>query len=302
MTLARRHNVEPAPLRTTRTSSVRVAAPKRRVAVAVLSVFLVLAVSFGAGGFVQQQKAKATVPVTDLFCVTCYLNRLLDEVDEITVDQIRKLVIKEITKKVIEKVIYGEGGGTGIGGALGTSGGGSGAFINDYAQFLYVAASEDVRSYIDSAYSQYLPSYISPDAKTVAQDRFDPNYSPIPSDCVDFRTIGDDDPEAFEKWLKALQPGCYDASASAFLIQVSEKKYAEIVEASKTEALANAGTAAKDEKTNKLKQSGIVYQGIVQGALEAVYNVQTQSESAVSQIIGALVDQVMDEILSEVSE
>ncbi|MFO0702856.1 MAG: hypothetical protein U0514_03280 [Candidatus Andersenbacteria bacterium] len=36
----------------------------------------------------------------------------------------------------------------------------------------------------------------------------------------------------------------------------------------------------------------------MQGAIEAVYQVQTNSQSAVSQIIGALVDQVIDQILS----
>jgi len=303
MTFARRHAAGSAPLATVPVQTGRSRrSSKARVGAAVIGVVLVLALSFGAGGVVQQQRARATLPVISLFGVTDYLNRLLDEVDEITVDQIRKLIIKEITKKVIEKVIYGEGGGTGIGGALGTSGSGSSAFINDYYQFLFAASSEDVRGYIDEAYSKYLPSYISPEAKQVALDRFDPNYNPIPDDCVDFRTISADDPDAFEKWLRALQPGCYDSSAAMFLIEKSDKKYQEAVEAAKAEAEANNGLVSKDEKSNKLKQSGVVYEGIVQGALEAVYDVQTSSNSAVSQIIGALVDQVIDEVLTGVAE
>ncbi|MFO0702855.1 MAG: hypothetical protein U0514_03275 [Candidatus Andersenbacteria bacterium] len=123
MSIAGRHSVANAvartPLHTLPAQPARRpgAADRARRWMFAAAVALVLAGSFGVGGFVQQQKAKALIPVTDIFCVTCYLNRLLDEADQITVDQVRKIVIKEITKKVIEKIIYGNNGGVGIGGA-----------------------------------------------------------------------------------------------------------------------------------------------------------------------------------------
>ena len=120
---------------------------------------------------------------------------------------------------------------------------------------------------------------------------------------MDVRTIDfKNDPQALVKLDRAAQSGCNDQSALAILTGISSEKSQQIVEASKTEAIANKGVVSKDEKTNELKQSGIVYEGIVQGAIEAVYNVQTESQSAVSQIIGALVDQVIDEILSQTSD
>jgi hypothetical protein len=111
---------------------------------------------------------------------------------------------------------------------------------------------------------------------------------------IDFQN----DPEASTKFLLALQFGCNNASAAAILYELSIDKFDELSNAAEAEAIANSGAVSKDED-NKLTQSGIVYEGIVQGALSALYAVQYNNESAVSSIIGAFLDQVLDEILDQ---
>ena len=265
--------------------------------VGILMSIGVVAGAYGLGGVVKQQQAKAVFPVEVLLDFARVLEFVEVEAQEITVDQIRKMVIEQATKKVIEKIIYGGGGVSD--GSSAFSGNGEGSFIIDYSQYLYREPEKDVRAYVDVLYDKYLPSYIDSSIKKHARERYDPDYSPIPSDCVDIETIDPNASGAHGDLLKSLQFGCNDLSAAAFLYGASDGRFQELTNAAEAEAIANSGVLAKNEETNKLEQSGVVYEGIVQGALAAVYNVQTESESAISSIIGAFLDQVLDEILSQ---
>src|SRR3990167_8269415 len=159
MSLFLRHQSFKDPLRLAVVRSTGVPPHGKKRLVGIIAAVAVLVFGFVIGGLFANQKVRAQVETNELVSVPADLNRLLDEIDQISVDQIRKIVIKEITKKVIEKVIYGDNGGIGIGGALGSSGNGSGAFVQDYARFLYTAANEDTQRFIDVSYDKYFPNY-----------------------------------------------------------------------------------------------------------------------------------------------
>jgi hypothetical protein len=262
----------------------------------ILTAVVVTSVGFGLTARKEAQAQVINFTIGDLMRE---LEFYIVEEQEILVDLIRKVIIEQITKNVIERVIGGQNGGIGGGGG-GTSGNGSGAFISDYSQFLYVEAAIDTQNSIDDRYSGDLPTYMDPAVRQLALDSFDPDYNLVPDDCVDMSTIDiANDPDALIKLDKSLNFGCNELSAQYYLLMRAAQQYALVVNASEVEALANAGAVKKDEDTNELKQSGIVYQGIVQGALAAVYNVHTENESAVASILGAFADQLIDQILDQ---
>ena len=122
MSLFLRHQSFKDPLRLAVVRSTRVPPHGKKRLVGIIAAVAVLVFGFVIGGLFANQKVRAQVETNELVSVPADLNRLLDEIDQISVDQIRKIVIKEITKKVIEKVIYGDNGGGGGGGGPGFSG------------------------------------------------------------------------------------------------------------------------------------------------------------------------------------
>ena len=189
---------------------------------------------------------------------------------------------------MIDKIIGGENGGV--------AGEGS-AFINDYGQYIYGETNKDVRSFIDDEFDRQFPSHIDPGIKEGVKRQYDRSASYIASDCVDAQTIdfrGDDD--ALNKLMRSLQPGCNEVTAQVILQNQSRNYALALVEQAKTEAAANEGLTIKDEKNNTLKKSGVELEGLIQGAEQAVYDVQTRSESAVSSVIGSFVDKIIEEL------
>lgn len=231
------------------------------------------------------------------------LSRILEffeiELQEISVDLVRKIVIEQVTKKMIEKIIGGQQGGIG-GNTSAASNNGQGGMIADYGQFIFYEANKDVLTYIDEEFERQFPSTIDASIKDAIKQQYEVNPQYVPDDCVDIKTIkyGSDE-DAYEKTLKAVQPGCNNLSAQVMLYELAAMKNSQIIEASKTEAVANSGLLKKDEKDNLIEQAGPVLEGIVQAMLQSVADVQTNNESAVASIIGSLVDQLLDEILDQ---
>jgi hypothetical protein len=261
-----------------------------------LTAIIVMSVGFGLSARKEAQAQVINFTIGDLMRE---LEFYITEEQEILVDMIRKVIIEQITKNVIERIIGGQNGGIGGGGG-GTSGNGSGAFISNYSQFLYTEAATDTRNFVDESYERDLPTYMDPEVTRLTIDGFDPDYNLVPDDCVDMSTIDiANDPEALIKLDLSLNFGCNELSAQYLLLMRAAQQYALVVNASEVEALANAGAVKKDEETNELKQSGIVYQGIVQGALAAMYNVHTESESAVASVLSAFADNLIDQLLDQ---
>lgn len=250
-------------------------------------------------GVVERRQAKAQIVNYTIGDISRILEFYQTEMQEISVDLVRKIIIEQVTKKMIEKVVGGNSGGIG-GGAGGTSNNGSGALVSDYRQFLYNESAKDTNEYIDSEFDRTFPSYIDPSVKDRVKKQYDPDASLVADNCVDASTIDfENDQDATKKLRAASQPGCNNLSAAAMLQDMAALQFALITDASRQEVVANAGLVKKDEKSNRLQQSGSTYEGIIQSMLQGVVDVQTNNESAYSSIIGAMVDQLLDEILDQ---
>jgi|GEM_PF-5067283 len=260
-----------------------------------LSSLLLIAVLVGTGflyDFSRPKKAQATgIPVIEEFDIQGWIRFFQTEAQEITVDQVRKIVIEQITKKVIDKIIEGNAGGV--------AGGGS-AFVRDYSHYIWDQAANDNGSFIDDEYDALFPSYIDPALKQDLKGIYNGSFDVVPNDCIDIDSISfDTDPDALNKVQKYLQFGCNNATAMALLRQQAALNYYAITQASQTELQANQGFANKDEDTNEIKKPGTIYDSAISGAIQAVYDVQTNNQSALSSIIGSFVDQLIDEIIDE---
>lgn len=239
----------------------------------------------------RPQKAQAQIINFTTLDIQRWIEFWQTESQEITVDQIRQIVIKEVTKKMIEKIIGGENGGVA---------GGSSAFVDDYYQYLYTENEGDTREFIDNEFDRLFPSYIDPSIKEAIKDQYSSDANFIPTDCVDVRSIDFlNDPDAADQLARAAQIGCNEISSQLVLHAQALGYNALLQKQAELELESNDGLVNKDEDSNTLKQSGVVYSGIIQGALEAVYGVQINNESAISSIIGAFVDQMLDEILDQ---
>jgi hypothetical protein len=238
----------------------------------------------------KPKPTEATVPAAILIDIQRWIEFFKDEEFKITKDEVRQIIIKEVTKKMIEKIIGGEQGGV--------AGGGK-AFVDDYYQFLYTDNEKDTRRYVDDEFDRLFPSYIDSSIKQAVKDMYDQNAQLVPDDCIDVRTIDfANDPDAAKKLIKASQFGCNEITAQAILYSQSLGYQALLQKQAELELQSNAGLVVKGEDNN-LEQSGWVLQGIISGALAAVYNVQVNNESAISSIIGSFVDQLLDEILDK---
>jgi len=260
----------------------------RQLALAMAAVaLLVSSLYYGA---IKPKEAKAQVINYTVGDMQRWIEFYQLEAQEVTVDQIRQIVIKEVTKKMIEKIIGGEQGGI--------AGGGS-AFVDDYYKYMFTDTEKDTRAYIDDEFDRLFPSYIDSSIKQAIKDEYDQSAELVPDDCVDIRTINfASDPDATTKLVKAAQFGCNELSAQIMLHAQALGYEALMQKAAELELQSNQGLVNKGED-NKLKQSGVVYSGIIQGALEAVYGVQINNESAISSVIGAFVDQLLDELLDQ---
>jgi hypothetical protein len=258
-----------------------------------------LSVAMGLGVFgVSKREASAQFAVEVILDIPRIEQFFETEIQEIAKDQIRKTIMEQVTKKMIEKIIGGQNGGIG-GGSGGSSGNGQGALIVDMGQFLYEEADEDTQRYIDQEYDRQFPSYIDPSIKDQIKITFDSQAQVTPDDCIDIDQIDGSSEDATQRLQRYIQPGCNDLSAQVILSQHALQFNVAVSEASKIEAIANAGLVKKDEQTNQIKQSGQVYDAIIASLLQGVVDVQTNNESAVSSIIGALVDQLLDELLGQ---
>jgi hypothetical protein len=272
---------------------------KRLSRVFVLVGVGLLTVAMGLGVFgASKREASAQFAVEVILDIPRIEQFFETEIQEIAKDQIRKTIMEQVTKKMIEKIIGGQNGGIG-GGSGGSSGNGQGALIVDMGQFLYEEADEDTQRYIDQEYDRQFPSYIDPSIKDQIKITFDSQAQVTPDDCVDIDQIDEGSEDATQRLQRYIQPGCNDLSAQLILTQRTLQFNVAVSEASKIEAIANAGLVKKDERTNEIKQSGQVYDAIIASLLQGVVDVQTNNESAVSSIIGALVDQLLDEILGQ---
>ncbi len=250
-------------------------------------------------GVIERRQAQAQLAVAIVVDPPRIQEFFEVEIQEISVDLVRKIILEQVTKKMIEKVVGGQQGGIG-GNTMAASNGGQGAMISDYGDYLYTEANADVEQFIDEQFDKQFPSYIDPSIKDEVKIRYQDDPQLTPDNCVDFRTIEfGTDPDALDKFGRSLQIGCNELTAQIGLAQLAALKHSSIVEASKIEATSNSGLLKKDEKSNKIKQSGATYEGIIQSMLQGVVDVQTNNESAVSSIIGALVDQLLDEILDQ---
>lgn len=266
------------------------------------AIILLLALIVGGTlglGTIKQRQAKAQIINFTVGDLESILQFIETEGQEITKDQIRKIIMEKLVEKMTDKIVGGESGGIG-GGAGGTTGGGQGAFINDYFQYIYAEASDDVSDQIDNAYDALFPSYINNDIKELVKQEFDDQPDLVADDCQDASSIDfTSDLNAADKLDKALQLGCNGVTAIAILDTYAGTLQSMIAQASITEALANEGLVKKDEKTNKLEQSGQTYEAIIQAQYQGLTDVQTNNESSFSNIIGALLDQVLDQLLDK---
>ncbi|MFO0705056.1 MAG: hypothetical protein U0517_03810 [Candidatus Andersenbacteria bacterium] len=259
-----------------------------------LAIFILMVLLIGTSGYyglLKPQPAKAQIENFTILDIQRWIEFFQVEAQKVTKDEIRQIVIKEVTKKMIEKIIGGQQGGI--------AGGGS-AFVDDYYRYLYTENEKDTRRYVDNEFDRLFPSYIDPSIKKAIKDLYDQNARLVPDNCVDARTINfAGDPDAANKLAQAAQFGCNEISAQLLLDAQARGYDALMQKAAELELQSNQGLVNKDEDSNPHKQSGVVYSGVIQGALAAVYNVQVNNESAISSVIGAFVDQLLDEILDQ---
>ncbi len=243
----------------------------------------------------RPKPAKAQIAAAIVVDIQRWIQFFKDEGFKITIDEVRQIVIKEVTKKMIEKIIGGQQGGI--------AGGGS-AFVSDYYKYLYTDNDKDTRTYIDEQFDKLFPSYIDPAIKQQIKSSFDDQASIVPSSCVDPSSIDFiNDPDATTKLVHAAQLGCNQLSAQVLLYGQALAYNDRLQNQSAQELQANSGLVNKSDdeqgkKRNILKQSGVVYSGVIQGALAAVYGVQINNQSAISSVIGSFVDQLLDELLN----
>ncbi len=262
-------------------------------------VILVLAGTLSLGFAEQHNQARAQIINFTIGDLESILQFEVTEIQEIVVDQIRKLIMEQLLNKMVDKIVGGEDGGVG-GGAGGTSGEGQGAFIKDYGQFIYGEAAKDTTGFVDQEFDRIMPSYMDPAIKDEVKKLYDPDYDIIPTDCEDITNIDFNSEESqYDKAAKAIQWGCTGITAQSELMSRAAGLFNAIANNSRVEAIANKGFVKKDEETNQLQQSGATYEGIIQSNLQGLVDVQTNNQSAVSSIIGALLDQVLDQLLSK---
>lgn len=262
-------------------------------------VVLILAGTLSLGLVKSRNQAQAQIENYTLGDLGRTLEFDVTEIQEIVVDQIRKLVMEQLLNKMVDKIVGGQDGGVG-GGAGGTSGEGQGAFIKNYGQFIYGEAAKDTNRFIDDKYDEIMPSYMDSQIKEPIKDYFSPDFNPIPDDCVDINSIDfNSDEDQYDKIFKAIQPGCDPLTAQSILFTWASGTYSQIANTSAVEAIANKGFVKKDEQINQLQQAGSTYDAIIKANVQGLVDVQTNNQSAVSSIIGALLDQVLDQLLSK---
>lgn len=249
-----------------------------------VAVLLVVSLLTGVVGFglARPKPAQAIIPVLEDADIHRWIQFWQTEAQEISMDEIRSIVIQQVTKKLVEKILEELD-----------------VWVKKYKDYIYSEASDDTLRYVDSMFDAFFASYIDPAVKNAVKQYYYGDYNPVPNDCVDPDSINLGDGNYLEKTLKYAQYGCNNLTAAAIATEYAFRNYVSTTVSSQVELLVNKGLVKKDEKTDELGQSGEVYAAMIDGAMQAVFDVQTNNESAISSIIGAFVDQLLDELLDE---
>lgn len=255
----------------------------RRIISAVLMVAVL--VSVGTYGLKRPRTAEAysAIPVFETVEWQSWVRFWQTEAQEISMDEVRRIVIQQVTKKLVEKILEELD-----------------VFVKKYKDYIYNEAGSDTLRYVDSMFDTFFASYIDPAVKNAVKQYYYGDYNPVPPDCVDIDTINfAEDDNALEKTFKYAQIGCNELSAQMIAMEYAFRNYVSTTVSSQVELLVNKGLVKKDELTDELGQSGEVYTAMIDGAMQAIFDVQTNNESAISSIIGAFVDQLLDELLDQ---
>ncbi|MFH0830581.1 MAG: hypothetical protein V1895_00790 [Parcubacteria group bacterium] len=254
----------------------------RRFGKQTVAILVALGLLIGVSGvdLARPKQAQAIIPVLEDADIHRWIQFWQTEAQEITMDEVRRIVVQQVTKKMVEKILDELD-----------------VFVKKYKDYIYGEAGNDTLRYVDTMFDAFFASYIDPAVKNAVKQYYYGDYNPVPNDCVDPDSINLGDGNVLEKTLKYVQVGCNELSAQMIATEYAFRNYVSTTVSSQVELLVNKGLVKKDEKTDELGQSGEVYAAMIDGAMQAVFDVQTNNESALSSIIGAFVGQMLDEIL-----
>src|SRR3990167_10592656 len=158
----------------------------RRVTASIL--LSVLFMTMVTVGLAKPRQTSATIPAAILVDIQRWIEYFKNEAGKITMDEVRRIVVQQVTKKLVQKIIDELD-----------------VFVKNYKDYIYNESSSDTLRYVDSMFDRFFASYIDPAVKNAVKQYYYGDYVPVPNDCLDIDSINVGDGNSLEKTLKYLQ-------------------------------------------------------------------------------------------------